>query len=167
MGITDEVKQRTDIVEVIGQYTTLTKSGKNLKALCPFHSETRPSFFVYPEQQSWHCFGACNTGGDVFSFIMKKEGMDFGEALRYLAERAGITVPSRSQQDVKKEEKDRLHRINETAANYYHKLLIESSAGEIARKYLEARGISPETMIKFNLGYSLNKWEALKAYIRE
>jgi len=167
MGITDEVKQRTDIVEVIGQYTTLTKSGRNLRALCPFHTETRPSFFVYPEQQSWHCFGACNTGGDVFSFIMKKEGMDFGEALRFLAERAGITVPSRSAQDVKKEEKDRLYRINETAAKYYYHLLMESTAGEIARKYLQARGISPETITKFNLGYSLNKWEALKAYMLE
>ena len=90
MSAIEEVKQKTDIVEIIGQYTTLKKAGKNLTALCPFHSEKHPSFFVYPEQQSWHCFGACNTGGDVLSFIMKKESMDFGEALRLLADRAGV-----------------------------------------------------------------------------
>ena len=75
MSAIDEVKQKTDIVEVISQYATLKKSGRNLTALCPFHSEKNPSFFVYPEQQSWHCFGACNTGGDVLSFIMKKENI--------------------------------------------------------------------------------------------
>ena len=87
MSVIDEVKQKTDIIEVIGQHATLAKAGHNFRALCPFHSEKRPSFFVYPEQQSWHCFGACNTGGDVFSFIMKKQNMDFGETLRLLAEK--------------------------------------------------------------------------------
>ena len=93
MSVVDEVKQRTDIVEVIGQYTKLTKAGRTFRALCPFHSERHPSFFVYPEQQSWHCFGACNTGGDVIAFIMKKENLDFGEALRLLADKAGIKIP--------------------------------------------------------------------------
>ena len=77
MSVIDEVKQKTDIVELIGQYVKLTKSGRTLRAPCPFHSEKKPSFFVYPDQQTWHCFGACNTGGDVFSFIMKKEGLGF------------------------------------------------------------------------------------------
>ncbi|GAI11846.1 unnamed protein product, partial [marine sediment metagenome] len=95
MSVIDEVKQRTDIIEVVSQYATLKKAGRTFRALCPFHSEKHPSFFVYPEQQSWHCFGACNTGGDVFSFIMKKEGMDFGDALRLLAQKAGVTIPSR------------------------------------------------------------------------
>ena len=85
MSVVDDVKQKIDIVEVIGQYASLKKAGRNLSALCPFHSEKTPSFLVYPEQQSWHCFGACNTGGDVFSFLMKKENTDFGEALRILA----------------------------------------------------------------------------------
>ena len=89
MTVIDEVKQKNDIVDVIGQYTKLIKAGRTFRGLCPFHTERRPSFFVYPEQQSWHCFGACNTGGDIFSFIMKKENMAFGEALCFLAEQAG------------------------------------------------------------------------------
>ena len=88
MSAIDEVKQKTDIVEVISQYVTLKKAGRNLVGLCPFHSEKNPSFFVYPEQQSWHCFG-CNSGGDVLSFIMKKESLEFGETLRLLAQRSG------------------------------------------------------------------------------
>ena len=95
MSVIDEVKQKTDIVEIIGQYVSLKKAGRNLTGLCPFHSEKHASFMVYPEQQSWHCFGACNTGGDIFSFIMRKEGIDFGDALRLLAQRAGVTLPSK------------------------------------------------------------------------
>ena len=102
MSAIDEVKQKTDIVEVIGQYVSLSKSGRNFRGLCPFHSEKHPSFFVYPEQGSWHCFGACNTGGDAFSFIMRKEGIDFGEALRRLAERAGVSLPARAEPGVRR-----------------------------------------------------------------
>ena len=96
MSAIEEVKQKTDIVEVIGQYTTLKKSGKNMSGLCPFHSEKNPSFYVYPEQQSWHCFGACSTGGDVLSFIMKKESLEFGEALRLLAVLLHPILPERT-----------------------------------------------------------------------
>jgi len=167
MSVIDEVKQRTDIIEVISQYTTLTKAGRTFRALCPFHSEKRPSFFVYPEQQSWHCFGACSTGGDVFSFIMKRENMDFGEALRLLAERAGVAIPSRFEPDTGKDERERLHQVNEAATQYFHNLLLNSQAGEKARSYLASRGLSPKTVNDFQLGFSLDSWEALKQYLLE
>jgi len=132
MSVIDEVKQKTDIVEVVGQYATLKKAGKNLMALCPFHSENHPSFFIYPEQQSWHCFGACNTGGDVFSFIMRKESLDFGEALRLLADRAGVILPAYSGRSEEKEEKEEFYKVNEAAALYYNNLLLKSPGAEKA-----------------------------------
>jgi DNA primase len=98
-------------VEIIGQYVQLTKSGRTLRAPCPFHSEKKPSFFVYPEQQTWHCFGACNTGGDVFSFIMKKEGVDFSDALRILAEKTGVTIPSKSRIEAEDKARDRILQV--------------------------------------------------------
>ena len=167
MSAIDEVKQKTDIVEVISQYTTLKKSGRNLTALCPFHSEKNPSFYVYPEQQSWHCFGACNTGGDVFAFIMKKEGLDFGEALRQLAQRAGVTLPTRTESGIRKEEKEEYYQINEAAAVYYHNLLLNSPGAEKARQYVEKRGFSQKTVADFQLGFSLDSWEELKKYLTE
>ena len=167
MGVIDDIKQKLDIVEVIGEHTRLTKAGRNFRALCPFHNETRPSFFVYPEQQSWHCFGACNTGGDVFSFVMRKENMDFGEALRKLADRVGVTVPSFSEPDTGRDERDKLFRINETAAVYFHNLLINSKEAEKARAYIDRRRLSNETVENFQLGYCLKSWESLKNYLLE
>jgi DNA primase len=167
MSAIDEVKQRTDIVEVVSQYVSLTKSGRNFRGLCPFHSEKHPSFFVYPEQGSWHCFGACSTGGDVFSFIMKKENIDFGEALCQLAERAGVSLPTRLEPGAKREEKERLYQINEAAAQYFHDLLLNSKAGEPARNYVARRGLSPDTVVRFKLGFSLNSWEALKQHLTD
>jgi len=165
MSVVDEVKQRIDIVEVISQYATLIKAGRTFRALCPFHSEKHPSFFVYPERQSWHCFGACNTGGDVFAFVMKKEGIDFGDALRLLAQRAGVVLSSKS--EPKAEERDRLHQVNEAAAQYFHNLLLNAPAGEKARGYLASRSLSHQTIADFQLGFSLNSWEALKQYLTE
>ncbi len=167
MSVIDEVKQRTDIIEVIGQYVPLTKAGRTFRGLCPFHSEKHPSFFVYPEQQSWHCFGACNTGGDVFSFIMKKQGIDFGEALRLFAQKAGVTIPLRGEQEAGKDERDRLYQVNQAAALYFHNLLLNSPDGEKARNYVARRGFSPKTLTDFQLGFSLNSWESLKQYLIE
>ena len=167
MSVIDEVKQKLDIAEVIGQYATLKKSGRNLTALCPFHSEKHPSFFVYPEQQTWHCFGACNTGGDVFAFVMKKEGLDFGETLRFLAQRAGIALPARYEGAGRQEEKEPFFSANEAASLYYHNLLLNSPAAAKAKSYVESRGFTPQTISDFQLGYSLDAYDALKLYLLE
>jgi DNA primase len=167
MSAIDEVKQKIDITEIIGQYTTLKKAGRNLTALCPFHNEKHPSFFVYPEQQSWHCFGACNTGGDVFAFIMKKEGLDFGEALRMLANRAGVILPVRQGLAERKEEKEEFFKVNEAAALYYHNLLLNSPAAEGAKRYVEKRGFTTKTIGDFQIGFALDSWDALKNHLKE
>lgn len=166
MSTIDEVKQKTDIVDIISQDVRLTKSGKTMRGLCPFHTEKHPSFFVYPDQQSWHCFG-CNKGGDVFSFIMKKQGIEFGEALRFLAERAGITITSKSEPETDKKERERLHQLNLAVAQYFHNLLLNSPTAEKARNHLSGRGISTKAITDFQLGYSLNSWDALRQYLSE
>ncbi len=163
MGNIDEIKQRIDIVEFISDYVALQKAGRNFKALCPFHHEKHSSFFVFPEKQTWHCFGACGIGGDVFSFIMKKEEMNFSEALQLLASRAGITLNQDKTPNDKVEDKKRqkLLQINEDASEYYHDLLQNSTAGENARNYLNKRNISMKTAKEFHLGFSLDSWDAL------
>ncbi|HIE17528.1 MAG TPA: DNA primase [Dehalococcoidia bacterium] len=166
MTVVDEVKQRLDIVQIVSEYVKLRKSGRNYKALCPFHSEKDPSFFVFPERQSWHCFGACGTGGDVFSFIMKKEGMDFGEALRHLASKTGVDLTATARGQARGAEKERLFELNEIAAEYYHYLLLKSSEGEIARNYLDQRQLSSQTIKNFQLGYSPAGWETIKQYLK-
>jgi DNA primase len=162
MGVIDETKQRVDIVEIVSDYVPgLKKAGRNFKALCPFHPERVPSFYVFPERQSWHCFGACGTGGDVFSFVMRKEAVDFGEALRILAQKAGVSLTPK-QPDESQSEAERLKEINEAAAEYYHYLLLQPSAGEGTRNYLAQRGISDKTIEEFQLGFSPDSWEALR-----
>ncbi|HJM37081.1 MAG TPA: DNA primase, partial [Dehalococcoidales bacterium] len=165
MSVVDEVKQGTDIVAVIAQYTTLSKAGRTLRALCPFHSEKHPSFFVYPEQQSWHCFGSCSTGGDVFSFLMKKENINFGETLRFLAQRAGVTIPSKLGKDPERGKKERLYQVNEDATRYFHSQLLSSPLAEKARQYLTNRAVLDKAITDFQLGFSLNSWEALKRHL--
>ena len=166
MTIINEVKQRTDIVEVISDYVPLQKSGRNFKGLCPFHNEKHPSFFVFPEQQTWHCFGACGTGGDIFAFLMQKEGIDFGQALRLLAQRIGVPLgPSESPDRNEDEEKEKLFYINEAATEYYHHLLMSTKIGEAARSYLSKRKIMHETIEGFRLGFSADSWDALKSFL--
>ncbi len=167
MSIVEEVKQKTDIVEVIGQYTALTKSGKTFRGLCPFHSEKHGSFFVYPDQQTWHCFGACATGGDVFSFMMKKDGISFGEALRILAEKCGVAIPQNAVADKAREKHDRLYQANEAAAEYYHQLLLNTQEAQTVRDYLAKRGLNAQSVENFKLGYSPNTWDSLQKYLEE
>lgn len=166
MSITEEIKQKLDIVEIVSNYTNLQKSGRNFRALCPFHSEKTPSFFVFPEKQTWHCFGACSTGGDIFSFIMKKEGLDFGQALRFLAERAGVILISPDNKDKEENQrKERLFEINDAAAAYYHHILKNTALGEKARDYLTYRGISEQIVISFQLGFSPDSYDETKKYL--
>jgi len=166
MSVITEVKQRLDIVEFISEYVTLQKAGRNFKGLCPFHTEKHPSFFVFPEQQSWHCFGACGTGGDIFSFIMKREGIDFGQALRILAQRGGVTLGSREAPSKAEDEKrERLFQINEAAAEYYYHILSATRAGATARDYLTKRKVMPGTIKEFRVGFSPDAWETIKNYL--
>ena len=165
MSVVDEVKQRLDIVDVVGQYVQLQKAGRNYRALCPFHAERTPSFFVSPERQSWHCFGACGSGGDILSFVMKRENLEFGEALRLLAERAGVTLAERRPEE--EAERNRLREANEAAASFYHRALLSSEAGQTAKHYLEERGQDLKTIQDFQLGYSPSGWDSLCQHLRE
>ncbi|MDP2920604.1 MAG: DNA primase, partial [Dehalococcoidia bacterium] len=167
MTTLEEVKSRLDIVEVVGRYAQLQKAGRNFKALCPFHNEKTPSFFVFPERQSWHCFGACNTGGDALSFVMKKEGMSFGEALRFLADKVGVLMPTRIEAGPGRDEKERIYQANEVAAQFYHNLLVTTAQAEKVRDYLAKRGLNAKAISGFQLGYSPASWEALKQYLLE
>jgi DNA primase len=167
MNAIEEIKQRLDIVQVVSEYVALQKSGKNYRALCPFHPEKNPSFFVFPDRQSWHCFGACNAGGDIFSFVMRKEGIDFGEALRLLANKAGVSLITSDTHSTKnsQSEQERIYRVNEAAAAYYHHLLLNDPLGETARRYLAYRGVCLETIKNFQLGLSPQDWETLKNHL--
>lgn len=163
MDLVEEVKKRLDIVEIASSYTQLTKAGRTYRGLCPLHSEKHGSFFVYPEDGSWHCFGACNTGGDIFSLVMKKEGLSFGEALKMLAEKAGIEVPQKT--TGREDDLEPIYQINLKAAYYFNNLLLKSSRAEKARQFLKERGVAEETIERFVLGYSLPDWEDLKDFL--
>ena len=165
MSVIDEIKQRLDIVDVVSDYVTLQKAGRNFKALCPFHTEKTASFFVFPERQSWHCFGSCGIGGDIFSFVMKKEGTNFSESLRLLADRAGVTLVTRQKERAEDREAERLYQVNEAAAQYYHYLLLNAKPAEVVRRYLSERGISKETIDSFELGFSPDSWDALRQHL--
>lgn len=159
MSVVDEVKQRIDIVELIGSRVRLQKAGQNYKALCPFHSEKTPSFVVFPETQTWHCFGACNTGGDVFTFVMKHEGLEFADALRLLADRAGILLePLDEEGRARRELVEQLRAVNTEAARFYQRVLLATETGAPAREYLKRRGLTKETVQTFQIGYAPDAW---------
>ncbi|MDP3062674.1 MAG: DNA primase [Chloroflexota bacterium] len=151
MALVDDVKSKLDIVSVVERYVPdLQKSGRSFKARCPFHSEKTPSFFVFPERQSWRCFGACATGGDLFTFVMKVENIEFAEALKRLAAEAGVVLPSRE----RRQEGDALYQVNEAARIFFSNRL-NSPQGKEAREYLLVkRKLSKETVEKFQLGLS-------------
>ncbi len=165
----EEVRMRTDIVEVISEYVTLQRKGKNYWGLCPFHSEKTPSFTVTPEKQMFYCFG-CNVGGNIFTFLMKKENWSFVESVKSLASRYGVSLPEKEQSPHEREEnrlRRRFEEINEWAASYFHDLLLRLPEGEPGRVYFAKRGIDQETMKSFRLGYAPERWDGLLGYMQE
>jgi DNA primase len=155
-----EIQERLDIVEVIGSYLTVKKAGRNFKALCPFHPEKTPSFMVYPQKQFFICYG-CGAGGDLITFVMRHEQIDFLEAVRLLAEKAGVVVPATGGKGRTAPVDPDLYRAHEVAARFFHDLLMKGSAGEPARAYLKNRGVKPEVWEQFRLGYAPHRWDGL------
>jgi DNA primase len=169
--VIDEIKQRVDLADLVGQTVQLKKSGRYLKGLCPFHRERTPSFYVYPEQGTYHCFG-CGKTGDVFTWVQETEQLDFGEALRRLAARAGVPLPARRPQGSERggPEPERAPPVGaealQAAAAWYHEQLLHGAAGGPARDYLRERGVTLETAARFGLGWAPERWDALYGHLR-
>jgi len=163
MSAIDEIKQKLDIVAFISEYVPLQKAGRSFRAPCPFHNERTPSFFVFPERQTWRCFGACSIGGDIFAFLMKREGIEFGEALRSLAQRSGVALPSPTAPS--KADHQRLYAAVEQAARYFHDLLAKAPEAEVARQFVQRRGISPASVQEFLIGSSPSGWTGLRDHL--
>lgn len=159
----EQVKQKIDIVEVIGEKVVLKKAGRHFKGLCPFHSEKSPSFIVSPERQTFKCFG-CQEGGDVFTFLQKYEGMSFLESLELLAKRVGITLESYrpTSQD---SQKKHLLTAMDLSAEYYHFLLTQHESGKTALDYLRKRGITNDSITQFKLGWAPQSWRSVSDYL--
>lgn len=163
-----EVKERLDLVETVSTYVNLKRSGQTYKGLCPFHSEKTPSFVVYPDTQTWYCFGACADGGDIFDFVEKIEGLDFAGTLEMLAQQAGVELAPQTDAEIQRAEaKDRLKDVSAAAARYFHNLLINNPAGKVARDYLTGRGIERNAWDAFQLGYALDEWDGLIGYLTQ
>ena len=165
MNVVDEVKERLELADVVGKQVHLEKSGRYLKGLCPFHTEKTPSFYVFPENQRWHCFG-CGRGGDIYNFVMEASGFDFRTALEELARQANVPLREQSPQEIKAEsEAERLRALLEEAIGYYHTLLMTAPQAEPARAYLRKRGFKRKTLEDFRVGYSLDAWDAGRTYL--
>jgi DNA primase len=162
-----EIKNAADIVDIVSEVVHLKKSGKNFLGLCPFHSEKTPSFSVSPEKQMFHCFG-CGVGGNIFSFIMKHDGLAFPEAARTLAKRYGINIPKQSltlEQSKRISERESLLKINRRAMDFFCRALRSQTTGIQAMTYLKKRGLSPEIIDKFHLGYAPKGWDNFLNFI--
>lgn len=161
----DEIKSRLGIEEVVSQYVQLKKAGRNLKGLCPFHSEKTPSFVVSPEKQICHCFG-CNKGGDIFTFVQEVEGVSFVEAMEILADRAGIKIDTaKFQKKAPKSEKDIYFKAHDLACEFFEKQLYSTNDGKKVLEYLYKRGLKDETIKEFRLGFAPDKYDELYPYL--
>ncbi len=160
-----QVKDRIDVVDLVGSRVQLRQAGRNFKGLCPFHNEKTPSFVVFPDSQSYHCFG-CGKSGDIFSFVMDTENLEFSDALTRLAERANVEIRSSAPKDPERDaHRDRLIDLNERAASFFSNVLWTSSAGEQARELLERRGVDRQTAEQFGLGFAPESWDALRTHL--
>lgn len=169
MSVIDEVKARLDIVDLVSETVQLRRSGKNYTGFCPFHDNTRtPAFVVFPDTGTWRCFGQCNEGGDIFQFVMKREGWDFSEALQMLAERAGVELQAYSPQQAEQaEQHDNLRQLLEEAVTYYRHQLFNTPAGQAALQYLKGRGLDEQVIEAFGLGYAPQSWDMTNRYFQE
>ncbi len=169
MSVIDEVKARIDILDIVSESVQLRRTGKNYSGFCPFHPNSRtPAFVVFPESGTWRCFGQCNEGGDIFKFVMKKEGWDFGQALKVLAERAGVTlVPASPERQAEEDQHERLRIILEDAVTFFRYHLPQAAGGQEAMAYLQKRGLTPATIETFGLGYAPESWDALTKHFTE
>jgi DNA primase len=165
--IIDEIAASADIVDIISNYVSLKKSGRNFKGICPFHHEKTPSFLVSPDKQIFHCFG-CGVGGNIFSFIMQADGLSFPEAAHKLAQMVGVTIPEKEMSDKERQaqaKRERWYKINETAAQFYHKILLKTKWGNNALNYLKNRGIEDAVIKKFQLGVAPPDWNGLLQFM--
>lgn len=162
-GFLLELRQRADIESTVSSYVTLKRRGKLLTGLCPFHNEKTPSFTVYPETQSYYCFG-CGSGGDVVTFIKNIENLDYVEAVRYLADRVGLAVPQDNYNSDLYEKRRRMYEANRLAARFFHAALY-APVGEAGLRYLYDRGLTDQTIRKFGLGFAPPGWDALRKHM--
>ncbi|HET9851383.1 MAG TPA: DNA primase [Candidatus Limnocylindrales bacterium] len=162
-GIVAEIKSKLPVAEVVGETVPLKRAGTLLKGLCPFHAEKTPSFTVTPERESWHCFG-CGEHGDIFTFVMRRDGLDFKEALARLAERAGVELSQRDAGEDRR--RRRLREALESAIAWYREVLLQAHQAERARAYLAERGLTDETLDRFGIGYAPKTWDAMTKRLR-
>ena len=151
MSLTEEIKNKVTVLDLVSEFVDLKKQGRLFKSVCPFHSENTPSFIVDPDKNMWRCFGACSTGGDVISFIMKKDSISFLDSLNFLKNKLGITTENFNSQKFK--EIEEIKKINMLSAEFF-KTSLFSTSGENVRNYLKNRGISKQSAIDFDLGYN-------------
>src|SRR5215217_3655555 len=163
-GAAAEVKSKLNIVDVVGETVQLKKAGTTFKGLCPFHGEKTPSFTVTPSRESWKCFG-CGLGGDVFSFVMQRDGVTFPDALKVLAAKAGVEIDERTKRDDM--HRARLREVMETAIAFYHQVLTATSHGKAALDYLHARGFTGETIATAQLGWAPDAWDVMSRALVE
>jgi DNA primase len=162
-GIIAEIKTKLPTIDVVGETVALKRAGTVYKGLCPFHAEKTPSFIVTPERETWHCFG-CGEHGDIFTFLMRRDGLEFREALERLAEKAGVELSERTAREDRR--RKRLREALESAIAWYREVLLQAHQAERARGYLAERGFNDETLDRFTIGYAPNTWDAMTKRLR-